>query len=258
MKLALDIGGTYFRWEIIGVAKGKEPTQKIDIQDFLSQLIERYKVRALGISFAGQVHRSRILSAPNVHTSFDPASFGIPYIIENDLNCAVLAEARYWQSTHIAALYSGTGLGSGIIDEGRLVRGFRNLAGEIGHIPYRQAPFRCGCGKDNCIELYASGGGIHKWARYLGVEAVLKEPKIKKLYLEALATAAATIFTLCNPKFLILGGGVVQANPDVLQWLKENLSRYAPSFALEGCEIRQSELSDASLEGAKILLERLI
>ncbi len=258
MKIAIDIGGTYFRWEIIGVAKGKEPIQKIDIQNFLSRLIRRYKVRALGISFAGQVHHDRILSAPNVHSSFNPAAFGIPYIIENDLHCAVLAEARYWQSSHIGALYSGTGLGSGIIDEGRLIRGYRNLAGEIGHIPYRQAPFRCGCGKHNCLELYASGNGIHKWAKYLGVQASLKEPKIKELYLEALATAAAIILSLCNCEFLILGGGVIQANPDVLQWLQQNLPRYAPPFALKKCAILQSQLSDASLEGAKILLERLV
>ena len=258
MKLALDIGGTYVRWEVVGVARGKRPIQEMDIQDFISHLIARYKIRALGISFAGQVHRGRILSAPNVHASFDPAAFGIPYIIENDLNCAVLAEARYWESSHITALYSGTGLGSGMVDEGRLVRGFRNLAGEIGHIPYRQAPFRCGCGKDNCIELYASGSGIRKWAEYLSLEPSLKEPKIRELYLEALTTATATILSLCNPKFLILGGGVIWANPDVLQWLKENLSRYAPPFSLEGCELRQSDLQEASLEGAKILLERLI
>ncbi len=257
MKLALDIGGTYVRWEVVGVARGKEAVGSMDIQKFVSQLIRRYKIRALGISFAGQVHRGRILSAPNVHASFNPAAFGIPYIIQNDLNCTVLAEARYWESSHIAALYSGTGLGAGVIDEGRLVRGFRDLATEIGHIPYRQAPFRCGCGKNNCIELYASGSGIHRWAKYLGLKPSLQEPKIKVLYHEALATAAATLLALFNPKLLILGGGVILANTDVLQWLKENLPHYAPPFSLEGCELRRSELQEASLEGAKILLERL-
>ncbi len=87
--------------------------------------------------------------------------------IENDLNSAVLAERLYWKSDNIIAIYIGTGIGAGIISNGILIKGNLGFAGEIGHIPFKKAPFNCGCGKDNCIELFCSGGAILKWADYL-------------------------------------------------------------------------------------------
>jgi len=256
MDLAVDLGGTWLRWEIPGVASGRVASAEVDPGDYLRRVIRRYGVRRLALSFAGQVADNRILSAPNVAAAFDPAALGIPYLVENDLKCAALAEGRDWRSESLVALYSGTGLGSATLEKGKLIRGVRNLAGEIGHVPYRKAPFRCGCGKDNCLELYASGSGIAKWAAHLGVEASLDHTVIHALYAEALLHAAATLLTLLNPALLVLGGGVITHRPALVEYLKENVPGYAPSFALERCRIRLTRLENASLEGAKILLER--
>ncbi len=258
MRLAVDLGGTWLRWELIpGGQTGRVATAGVDPQAYLRELIDRYAVKAVAISFAGQVYDNRILSAPNISAGFDPAKLGIPYRIENDLKCAVLAEGRDWGSGSLTALYSGTGLGSATLERGEPIRGRRNLAGEIGHVPFRRAPFRCGCGKDNCLELYASGNGIAKWARRLGLAPSLDELAIRKRYEEALLYAAATLLTLFNPEFLILGGGVITHHPDLVELVKTELPTYAPPFALEGVRIERSRLENASLEGAKILLERL-
>ncbi|BCD68138.1 ROK family protein [Nitratiruptor sp. YY09-18] len=257
MKLALDIGGTYVRWEIVDKKKGKEQLRNIDLQSFIEDLIKKSRITAVGISYAGQVCNNEILSAPNIHATIEPEKFGIPYIIENDLKCAVLAEAKFFNTSSITALYSGTGLGSASVDQGNLIRGYKNLAGEIGHIPYKKAPFRCGCGKDNCIELYASGSGLQKWADYLKIEATLKNEKLYKLYTEALLYAAATTLTLFNPSILVLGGGVIKHNLGIIEVIQENITHYAPLFALREAQIKLTQLEDASLEGVKILLERL-
>ncbi|BCD62263.1 glucokinase [Nitratiruptor sp. YY08-26] len=257
MKLALDIGGTYIRWEIIDKEKGKEQLHNIDLQRFIEDLINKKRITAVGISYAGQVCNNEILSAPNIHATIEPRKFGIPYIIENDLKCAVLAEAKFFNASSITALYSGTGLGSATVDENRLIRGYKNLAGEIGHIPYKKAPFQCGCGKDNCIELYASGSGLQKWANYLKTEATLKNKVLYALYTEALLYATATVLTLFNPSVLVLGGGVIKNSPDIIDVIQEKIESFAPPFSLKEVQIRLTQLEDASLEGVKILLERL-
>jgi len=253
MKMAVDIGGTYLRYFLDRTYKVK--LEDIDVQSFLQDLIQKHRIEAIAISFAGQVCCGRILSAPNVKAPFQPQKLGIPYIVENDLNCAALAEARYFGAAFLVALYSGTGLGSGIIEDGKLCRGSENLAGEIGHIPYKKAPFRCGCGKDNCIELYTSGSGLKKWGRYKGCAASLEESCVKEEYLRAITHAAATMLTLCNPKLLVLGGGVIKSNPFVVEYVKEHIRNYAPPFSLLPIEF--SRLQEPSLEGAKILLEEL-
>ncbi|BAF70049.1 ROK family protein [Nitratiruptor sp. SB155-2] len=228
MKLALDIGGTYIRWEMMNGIKGKERLDRIELQTFIEKLIKKGKITHVGIAYAGQVFNNEILSAPNIHAAFNPKKLGLPYILENDLKCAVLAEARYFNASFITALYSGTGLGSATIEQGDLVRGFRNLSGEIGHIPYKKAPFRCGCGKDNCIELFASGSGLQKWANYLKIEPSLENQTLFNLYLEALLYASSTLLTLCNPKILVLGGGVIQNNSFIIDQIKQKIDAYAP------------------------------
>ena len=258
MNLALDIGGTYTR--VLAEKLLTYHTKEVDAS-FFEKLIATYKPKKVAISFAGQVFKNHILSAPNVALhAIDFEALAKKYrfklIIENDLNCAALAEARYFGSSHLVALYSGTGLGSGIIENGTIVRGYKNLAGEIGHIPYKKAPFQCGCGKDNCIELYASGSGLQKWARELGVEASLENEKLFALYLEAMEYAVATMMSLFNPEILVLGGGVIEKNLQIIKEIENNIASFAPPFAL-GCSITQTKLSNASLMGAKILLEEL-
>ncbi len=252
--LAIDIGGTYIRYKSSG-EYGSVRTRNVDINRFLNELVKRYSPSRVAIAFAGQVHGNKILSSPNV--DLKEINMDVPFVLENDLNAAALAESRYFSCKHLVALYSGTGLGCGAIENGKIVRGYRNLACEIGHVPYKKAPFKCGCGKNNCLELYASGSGIKKWAEYLGCLSRLEETckDIRDTYLEAMTYAAAFVITIFNPQMLVLGGGVIKSNDFVVDYVKEHIEGFAPSFSR--CEIVKSELEDASLKGAEILLEEM-
>jgi glucokinase len=278
MKLFIDMGGTYLRSELHA---GSEiytevlPTAKCDLVEVIEKKIEKHpQIVFVGIAYAGQVNGGEILSAPNiaVHERKIKAYFESRYAlrleIDNDLNCAVMAEAELYGSDSIAALYVGTGIGSGIIDGGRVVRGTGNLAGEIGHIPYRDTPFTCGCGKRNCIELYASGLGIERWMRYnrinKGADLELlkssddaKEREIAQRFEEALLHATATLVTLVNPKLLVLGGGVIGKNRYLVDLVREKIGEYALPASAHDLVIELSTFENAPMNGAKLLEERI-
>ncbi len=266
MRLIIDIGGTYIRALIEEINfYEKLLTKDIELSEYISLKLKRYKIDEVLISFAGQVYNGKILSSPNINVkikdikSYIESKFDVKLKIENDLNCAALAESKE-HGDSLVALYVGTGIGSGIIENGKLIRGFRNLAGEIGHIPYKKAPFKCGCGKDNCIELYASGSGLKKWIEYykldLDVNLELIKKEAKNIYDEferALLFASATMITLFNPKVLVLGGGVIKNNPYLVDIIKKNIKFYALNISLKDIKIVKSNLKDASLKGAKLL-----
>lgn len=273
MKLFIDIGGTHLRSEIYTaemIHREKLSSQEHDLADYIKQCLARYPdISFIGISFAGQVYQGEILSAPNIRITtknikeYFESCYPLRLEIDNDLNCAVMAEASYFQEPNIAALYIGTGLGAAVIDQGRLIRGFHNQAFELGHIPYKEAPFLCGCGKNNCVELFASGGGLEKRMRYNHKEGKPDLKKLKdqgdnsvELFEDALLHAAATLVSLANPRILVLGGGIVEQNPYLIQLLKQKIGTKAFPSALEGLTITGTALKNAGMDGAKLLERR--
>ena len=273
MKLFIDIGGTHLRSEIHGlkdIVYEKLSSSDHDLIHFIEKCLTSYPdIRFIGISYAGQVYNGEILSSPNITVSetkikhYFESRYPLRLEIDNDLNCAIMAEAKNLQEENIAALYVGTGLGSAVIDQGKLIRGYRNQAFELGHIPYREAPFLCGCGKNNCIELFASGSGLEQWMRYNKKEGYIKKPNLEKLKREgdplaavfekALLHASATLVTLANPKRLVFGGGIIQDNPYLVPWIRKEIATMALSSSLEGLSIVQTELQNAAMDGAKLL-----
>ncbi|WP_310440062.1 ROK family protein [Sulfuricurvum sp.] len=273
-KLFIDIGGTHLRSEVCSdneIIKESVSSNDTGLLFYIDQQMKLHpSIDFIGISYAGQVDKGVIISAPNINidkyeiTSEVKQRYGIALEIDNDLNCALRAEAAYWKSSNIAALYIGTGIGAAVIDQGILIKGNANMAFEIGHIPYRETPLVCGCGRNNCVELYASGSGMAKWLRHYGsrLEPVLSQLKIgsdrnERLIVsefeEALLHAAGVLVTLANPEILVLGGGVIEQNPYLATLLREKLRHYALSPALQGLRIEISVLENAPLMGAKLL-----
>lgn len=272
MKLFIDIGGTHIRSEVdTGEEKLLERAAAKDheLTAFIHAQLKRYpKIRHIGIAFAGQVDGGKIISSPNLQVkekdikAYFESRYDLTLAIDNDLNCAVLAEAEYWDASHLAALYVGTGLGSAVVDGGRVVRGVTNQSFELGHIPYQTAPFSCGCGKDNCLELFASGSGLKKWAEYHALnvstlealsQAGVEGKKIAGSFTAALIHAAAVVITLANPRLLVLGGGIVASHPELADALRRGLKSVAFDNALNEVEIVVSKISHGPLEGAKLL-----
>lgn len=130
------------------------------------------QLAAIGISAGGPVEAQKgtIRSIPNL-PGWDnvaiagqiSAALGAPTFVENDANASVLAEWRYGAgrgSNDVSFLTCSTGIGAGVIVDGRLLRGHSNLAGEIGHLEIVRDGLPCGCGRRGCLEAYASGTGI--------------------------------------------------------------------------------------------------
>lgn len=276
-KLYIDMGGTHLRSELHseeGILHGKVASQGTGLLGYIETKVREHpEIGFIGIAYAGQVHEGVILSAPNIDAEenaikeYVESRYGIRLEIDNDLKCAVTAEASYWRTPNIAALYVGTGIGAAFVESGRVVRGDRNLAFEIGHIPYRSAPFRCGCGRQNCVELFASGSGMAKWLHHFGSDRPAElqrfrdseaahEQRIASQFEEALLHAVGTLVTVANPEILVFGGGIMQQNPYLLEMLKTGIGAFALKPSLERVRIEMSRLKNAPLQGAKLLEER--
>lgn len=268
----IDWGGTNFRCVVEEGSKSSsytKPSGEIDIISELQELFKLHpKISKIGISFAGQTKDNKILSAPNIQTKeldlnkiFD---YKKEFVVENDLKCALLAEAEYFGEQNIAVIYVGTGIGSAYMDGGRIIRGFLNSAGEIGHIPYIKTDTICGCGKNNCLELTASGSGLAKKAAAIGIDFEnLSKLKENNTFAEAvedfengIGYAVSLVISMLNPKMVVLGGGVVAANPYLLETTKKYVAKNAFAYNAKECEIKPSKLKDGSLAGAKLLLKR--
>jgi len=271
MQLYIDIGGTNLRSQLHDDTMIDEESVSsfdIDLIDYIETKIKQNNnIDFIGVSYAGQVKDGVIISAPNIKVGkkdikkYFKEKYNIRLEIENDLNCAVLAEADYFKEKNLVAIYVGTGIGCGFVENGKLVNSSSNLVGEIGHIPYKKSPFRCGCGKDNCIELFASGSALQKWSKDENVNLQQLKDSGSEIYLEfekALLHATATVVTLFNPKVLVLGGGVIEKNHYLINFIKEHIKEYAPAFSLSNLEIKKTEIENAAMSGAKLLRGRIV
>ena len=122
MKLFIDVGGTNLRSELhtsSEIISQKVSSQERELVKYIEHLLVLYPlISFIGISFAGQIFEGEILSAPNLHVSepkikeYFESRYNLRLEIENDLKCAVVAEAEFIKSDSIVALYVGTGIGS--------------------------------------------------------------------------------------------------------------------------------------------------
>ena len=268
MILYCDWGGTYFRYtttEEVFVIESRT----FDLFDFLDQFTKSQLLSQINISFAGQVKEGVILSSPNVDLkNFEikrevEEKYNITLLIENDLKCAALAEANVRKVENIALIYAGTGLGGAFFEE-RLLRGADNFAGEIGHIPYQEAPYLCGCGNTNCLELFCSGSGIKKRVTIENLNPALTlgeryhstnpdEKAVADDFISALVYGGCTVLALLNPNFLILGGGILDNEPWLFELVKKEILNKAFPPAAKNVTIEKPFYKNSSLEGTKLL-----
>jgi glucokinase len=194
LTIGVDVGGTKVaagvvdeRGKIVEKVKRSTPAARPDdtadvIADVVLELPGRHEVSAVGIGAAGFVDetRSTVLFAPNLAWRDEKVKkrveerIGRPVVVENDANAAAWAEAKLGAARdqqHAMLITVGTGIGAGIVIDGRLYRGRWGSAGEPGH--YRVVPEGrlCGCGNRGCWEQYASGNALVAEARELARRA---------------------------------------------------------------------------------------
>lgn len=274
-RLLIDYGATRCRYIVeteAGEVYEEVASPGLDLLGLIKKTVASHPfIKAVHMAYAGQVVAGEIRTAPNVgsdHSGLKRAiekKLGIPCKIENDLKCAALAEFHATKEAKtLFAAYIGTGFGGAVVEEGRLLRGSNNMAGEIGHIPFKKAPFTCGCGKDDCVEIYCSGRGLASWVEHYGLECAPtldairsskdeKAPLILQNFYHALSHAVATAVTLFNPSHLVLGGSVVINNSGLEEFVRENVEGYAFPAAAKDAMIAVTTLKNGCLEGTKWL-----
>jgi glucokinase len=200
---------------------------------------------------------------------------GTKVILENDANAAALGER--WMGAgrgvdDLVLLTLGTGIGGGIIADGRILHGQIGMAGEVGHITISPNGNPCGCGNRGCLEKHASATAVSAMARLLGLGHDLtsqqvydlavhgndRAKEIFKVMGEALGIALAGLINIFNFPLFLLGGGVVAAwdffAPAMLAEVERRSFTYRSTLKTMPTRIEAAKLGgDAGLYGAACL-----
>jgi len=193
LSVGVDIGGTKIAAGIVDedgviirserIATPKESAMNVltHVAELVRSVIGSSAVDGIGVGVPGGIARDRsfVYFAPNVYWTQVPVgqtlqkALGVPVVVENDGNAAAWGEFRFGAGIDVddcVAITVGTGIGGGIIADGRLVRGAHGIASEIGHMNAIPDGRPCACGRRGCWEQYASGNALVREARDLAGE----------------------------------------------------------------------------------------
>jgi glucokinase len=215
LTIGVDVGGTKVLGGVVDpegtvLAHARRPTPAHDppqtlrmIDEVIQELLATHEVAAIGVGAAGWIDagRSTVLFAPNLawrneklRDEVSRSVGGLRVVVENDANVAAWAEFRFGAAktaNDSMALYTvGTGIGGGIILGGELVRGAHGIAAELGHVRVVPDGHPCGCGRRGCLEQYASGSALVRFA-----QAAAKDQPDTAEKLLAMAGGAASAIT---------------------------------------------------------------
>lgn len=303
-KFGVDVGGTTVK---IGLFSGDGKLEEkyeiaTDKSDQGAHIIEHIAAKldeiiaeksygildcmGVGIGLPGPVDQGMILGCVNlgwgifsIVEEFSKAFHNVPVYAGNDANTAALGEYVAGAGKgmkNMMMITLGTGVGGGIIIDGRILEGANGGAGEIGHIPVNpQEQDICGCGKKGCLEQYASATGIVRVAEKLrkenGNTALPAGCTAKQVFdcakegdelaMQAveelgryLGLALASCTCVLNPEGIVIGGGVSRAGKILLDVTEKNFQTYVfkPCRNVKFC---LAELgNDAGIYGAAAMV----
>jgi glucokinase len=208
----------------------------------------------------------------------------VPVVLSNDANAAAYGEYVYGGAKgmkHFIMFTLGTGVGSGIVVDGKLVHGSTGGAGELGHnilVPHGR---KCSCGREGCLETYTSARGIVQTycelkasdecgvlsdelkgvtSKMIGELAHQGDPIALKTWAtvgDQLGLAMANAVTFSAPEAIFLMGGPAQVGEPLLKPLREAFDKYLLNIFQGSCSIRMSELkaNEVAILGAAALLK---
>ncbi len=309
-KLGIDIGGTNIAMGIIDdsnniIARDSIPTNASgreydEIIAAMGEAVNRLiktskipldKIEYIGLGAPGILDNASgtITDNSNIHWVNYPIKAKLqqyinkPVFLGNDANVAAWAEYNNGcgkGSKTFVMLTLGTGIGGGIILNGRLHTGAHNTAAEIGHATFISGGEQCGCGKKGCIEAYCSATALIKFAKRAiekYPDSIMKKaPKISaktvidaykagdkaaqeifEAYTDNLAEFIGSIINVLDPDIVALGGGVANAGEVLLAPVREKLKKYILFTELQATRIMKAEMgNDAGIIGAALLGEQ--
>jgi glucokinase len=259
--------------------------------------VPRSAFAGVGVGAPGPLDRDRtlVVVAPNLGWKNVPLPgliaerVGLPAVLDNDANCATLGEAWIGAAQgarYVLGLTLGTGIGGGLIVNGRLYHGASNVAGEVGHMTIETQGRRCACGNYGCLEAYASGPNIAQRAREVvesGEASALSEMvggdlslitaqhvyeandrgdevahEVVRETARFLGAGVANLLNVFNPDVVVLAGGVTRAGPALFEPLRAEVRRRAFKPAVDAARIVPGTLEGtAGVVGAvKVFLDQ--
>ena len=251
------------------------------------------KIKGIGVGAPnGNYYTGNIEFAPNLpwkgvipFATMMADKFGIPTALTNDANAAAVGEMTYGAARgmkNFIMITLGTGVGSGIVIDGKVVYGHDGFAGELGHvIVMRNNGRTCGCGRTGCLEAYASATGVARSAREI-LESHKKSSILRNIPIEditskdvfdaamegdeiaieifnftgkILGEAFADFVTFSAPEAIVLFGGLAKAGDLIMRPIKENMEKNLLNIWKGKVKVLFSELkeSDAAVLGASAL-----
>lgn len=313
-RIGIDVGGTNVKIALVDgegkiIYSNSVPTYaqmgyeytvnniKQAIHDLMKETnTDAKEIEGIGFDFPGQVdYKTGVVKlAPNIPgwvnvpiAQMIEEEFNIQTRIDNDVRCAALGELKFGAGKgceNFVCITVGTGIGSGLVINGQLVRGAANAAGEIGHIKLQMngGPI-CGCGDTGCLEAFASGPSIVAMAQeylkggkstkfremagadgeitpYIVAKAAEAGDPVAKRIFEIVGTyigmGLVSVINLLNPEKVIIGGGVAAAGDLLLDPIRKTIKERAMVVAGNSVEIVPAELGNsAGVIGASMLVE---
>ncbi len=295
LSIGVDLGGTHIRAGLVSETKrvqqrlqrfaqaDREPEAVIaDIVAMVSDLEDQagQTIAAIGCGIPGivDVDKGIVYQSPHFPKWQDyavrdalQAELGRPVSIDNDANCHALAE---WHcgagegAASLIALTLGTGVGGGIIIDGKIHHGTSGFAGELGHMVINPEGPPCNCGGRGCLEMYASATGLSYLARHdidaedLSKQAAAGDDAARQLFVQMggyLGMGIASLVNVLGIHTIIIGGGV-SASWDFFQpALQQEFERRSYRKTVELTQIRRAALGDdAGVIGAAYGASRLL
>lgn len=314
-RIGIDVGGTNVKIALVDkngkiIYSNSVPTYakmgyeytvnniKQAIKDLMKETNTTAKdIDGIGFDFPGQVdYKTGVVKlAPNIPgwvnvpiAQMIEEEFHIPTRIDNDVRCAALGEMKFGAGQgceNFVCITVGTGIGSGLVVNGQLVRGASNAAGEIGHIKLQMKDgLICGCGDTGCLEAYASGPSIVAMAQdyikggkstkfremaaaeggeitpYMVAKAAeAGDPVAKRIFEivgEYIGIGLTSVINLLNPEKVIIGGGVAEAGDLLLNPIRKTIKERAMVVAGSAVEIVPAQLGNsAGVIGASMLID---
>ncbi len=285
--LGLDIGGTKLAAGVVdeaGVARsfvaestraqegperGLERLFELGRRAVAESGVDWAQVGAVGIGSGGPLDSARgvLIAPPHLPGWLDvpivaraQEAYGLPVALENDATAAAAGEHRYGAGAgtrHMVYLTISTGVGGGVVIDGRLYRGASGNGGELGHVTVDCDGRPCrGCGRRGCLEAYVSGTSIAERAREAGMgdltagdvaaAARAGDPVAREVWgatTDALVCGLTSIVNLFEPELVVLGGGVVSGTGEqLLGAVRERVRLEAMAPAGKAARIVESAL----------------
>jgi len=308
--VGIDLGATFTKYGVVArdgrlLAYSSIPTDStlpyrtffkqlyLQIEELVESIDEEVIVKGIGVGApTGNYFSGTIENASNLEWSGQvpvvevlESYSNLPTVLTNDANAAAVGEMLYGAAKglkNFICITLGTGLGCGIVANGKLVVGHNGHAGEVGHTTVYFDGRPCKCGRLGCLETYVSAPGIvhtvQELMRATARESKLREISDTELNAEKITQAArqndqlaleaftytgrilglklADIVASVNPKVIVMTGGLSKAGALILDPAKKCMEEHMLSVFKNGVEICQSTLSDknAAILGAAALV----